>query len=48
MKNIKEQFPILNKRLPSGNELVYFDSANSTQKPQRVIDRMNKCEIKNF
>jgi cysteine desulfurase/selenocysteine lyase len=42
MKNIKEQFPILNKKLPSGNQLVYLDSANSTQKPQRVIDRLTK------
>jgi cysteine desulfurase/selenocysteine lyase len=42
MKHIREQFPILSKKLPSGKPLVYFDSANSSQKPQRVIDRMNK------
>ena len=42
MLDIKSQFPILNKKLPSGNTLVYLDSANSTQKPQVVIDRMNK------
>ncbi len=42
MLDIKKQFPILNKKLPSGNNLVYLDSANSTQKPQSVIDRMTK------
>ena len=42
MEHIRKQFPILNKMLPSGKPLVYFDSANSSQKPQCVIDRMNK------
>jgi cysteine desulfurase/selenocysteine lyase len=42
MEHIRSQFPIFNKKLPSGNTLVYLDSANSCQKPQRVIDRMNK------
>ena len=42
MEHIRSQFPILNKKLPSGKPLVYFDSANSSQKPQRVVDRMNK------
>ena len=42
MINIRNQFPILSKKLSSGNNLVYLDSANSTQKPQRVIDRMSK------
>jgi len=42
MEHIRFQFPIFNKKLPSGNTLVYLDSANSCQKPQRVIDRMNK------
>ncbi|OUU19067.1 MAG: cysteine desulfurase [Crocinitomicaceae bacterium TMED45] len=42
MKDIKQQFPILNSKLPSGNTLVYLDSANSSQKPQRVINRMTQ------
>jgi len=42
MLKIRKQFPILSKKLSSGNNLVYLDSANSTQKPQRVIDRMSK------
>ena len=42
MQHIRKQFPILNRKLPSGKQLVYFDSANSSQKPQRVIDRMYK------
>ena len=42
MKDIKQQFPILNSKLPSGNTLVYLDSANSSQKPQRVINRLTQ------
>jgi len=41
MKDIRTQFPIIFKTLSSGMPLVYLDSANSSQKPQRVIDRMN-------
>ena len=42
MIHIKTQFPILNKKLPSGKHLLYLDTANSSQKPQCVIDRMNE------
>ena len=42
MKHIRDQFPIFKKMLPNGKPLVYFDSANSAQKPQRVIDRLTK------
>ena len=42
MEDVRLQFPILNRKLPSGKPLVYFDSANSSQKPQRVIDRMSR------
>jgi len=34
--NIKKEFPIFNNK-----NLVYLDSANSSQKPQSVIDRIN-------
>ena len=34
--NIKKEFPIFNNK-----KLVYLDSANSSQKPQSVIDRIN-------
>ncbi len=34
--NIKKEFPIFNN-----NNLIYLDSANSSQKPQSVIDRIN-------
>ena len=46
--NIREQFPILNKKLPSGKDLVYLDSANSSQKPKRVIDRMNRFMLEEY
>ncbi len=37
---IKKNFPILKKKI-NGNSLVYLDSANSSQKPKSVIDRMS-------
>ena len=37
--NIKKEFPIFNSKVYN-NDLVYLDSANSSQKPQVVIDRI--------
>ena len=37
---IKKSFPIFKKKI-NGNPLVYLDSANSSQKPKSVIDRMS-------
>jgi cysteine desulfurase/selenocysteine lyase len=36
LSNIKKEFPIFNNK-----NLVYLDSANSSQKPQSVINRIN-------
>ena len=40
IKNIKSEFPIFKQKI-NGNPLVYLDSANSSQKPQVVINRMS-------
>ena len=40
IENIKKEFPIFNNKVHN-NDLVYLDSANSSQKPQSVIDRVN-------
>ncbi len=37
---IRKDFPILTRVLPNGQPLVYLDSANTSQKPQVVIDTM--------
>eukprot|EP01032_Pedospumella_encystans_P027754 gene27754-31352_t len=37
---IRKDFPILERVLDSGQPLVYLDSANTSQKPQVVIDTM--------
>src|SRR6188472_4751036 len=37
---IRKDFPILERRLAGGLPLVYLDSANTSQKPQVVIDTM--------
>ena len=39
-EQIKKNFPIFKKKI-NGNPLVYLDSANSSQKPKTVIDRMS-------
>jgi cysteine desulfurase/selenocysteine lyase len=37
---IRKDFPILERTLAGGQPLVYLDSANTSQKPQIVIDTM--------
>ena len=45
--NIKKQFPIFNYKIKN-NDLVYLDSANSSQKPQVVVDRIYNFYTKEF
>ena len=40
IKKIKSEFPIFKRKI-NGKPLVYLDSANSSQKPKVVIDRMS-------
>ena len=40
IEGIRSQFPILTEKV-HGKPLVYFDNAATTQKPQKVIDRIN-------
>jgi cysteine desulfurase/selenocysteine lyase len=44
---IKSQFPIFQNKI-KGKELIYLDSANSSQKPQKVIDRISKFYTSEF
>jgi cysteine desulfurase / selenocysteine lyase len=37
---VRKDFPILERTLPGDRSLVYLDSANTSQKPQCVIDAM--------
>ena len=37
---IRKDFPILSRTLANGQPLIYLDSANTSQKPQVVIDSM--------
>src|SRR5918995_3963260 len=37
---IRKDFPILSRTVSGGQPLVYLDSANTSQKPQVVIDTM--------
>ena len=47
IENIKKEFPIFNNKVHN-NDLVYLDSANSSQKPQVVIDRIYDFYSKEF
>ena len=40
IKNIKSEFPIFQQKI-NGKPLVYLDSANSSQKPKSVIDKIS-------
>ena len=46
-KEIKLKFPIFKNKV-NGKQLVYLDSANSSQKPKTVIDRISKFYSKEF
>jgi len=47
INNIKKEFPIFDEKIQN-NDLVYLDSANSSQKPKIVIDRINEFYTKQF
>ena len=47
LKDIKKEFPIFSNKIQN-NDLVYLDSANSSQKPQVVVDRIYDFYTKEF
>ena len=47
IESVKSQFPIFKNKI-NGKPLIYLDSANSSQKPERVIDRISKFYSKEF
>ena len=47
LNNIKKEFPIFDEKIQN-NDLVYLDSANSSQKPQIVVDRIYDFYTKEF
>ena len=47
INTIKSEFPIFKNKI-KGKELIYLDSANSSQKPQKVIDRISKFYTSEF
>jgi cysteine desulfurase/selenocysteine lyase len=42
VEKVREDFPILSRRLAGDLPLVYLDSANTSQKPQQVIDAIDE------
>ena len=47
IENIKKEFPIFNNKIEN-NDLVYLDSANSSQKPLEVVERIYDLYSKEF
>ncbi len=47
IRNIKKEFPIFDNKVHN-NDLVYLDSANSSQKPRVVVDRIYDFYTKEF
>ena len=47
LDTIKKEFPIFDEKIQN-NDLVYLDSANSSQKPKIVLDRINDFYSKQF
>ena len=47
LKDIKKEFPIFSNKVHN-NDLVYLDSANSSQKPLVVVDRIYDFYTKEF
>ena len=47
LENIKKEFPIFDEKIQN-NDLVYLDSANSSQKPKVVADKINEFYTKQF
>ena len=45
--DVKNQFPIFKQKI-KGKDLVYLDSANSSQKPQSVIDSVSQFYSNEF
>jgi cysteine desulfurase/selenocysteine lyase len=45
--DVKDQFPIFKQKI-KGKDLVYLDSANSSQKPQSVIDSVSQFYSNEF
>ena len=41
---VKKEFPIFDEKIQN-NDLVYLDSANSSQKPKVVVDRINEFAV---
>ena len=41
MIDVKDQFPIFDKKI-KGKKLTYLDSANSSQKPKSVIEKLSQ------
>ena len=48
IKKIREDFPILNKKILNNKNLIYLDTAASAQKPKVVIDEINSFYSNNY
>ena len=48
IKKIRDDFPILDKKILDNKDLIYLDTAASAQKPKVVIDEINSFYSNNY
>ena len=48
IKKIRDDFPILNKKILNEKDLIYLDTAASAQKPKVVLDEINSFYSNNY
>ena len=48
IEGCRDDFPILNEKLPCGKPWIYLDNAASSQRPKSVIDRMSEVYASHY
>src|SRR3982751_5987933 len=47
VQKIRAEFPMLQNKI-NGKQLIYFDSASTTHKPKRVLERLQKFYLEEY
>jgi len=47
ISRIRDEFPMLKKKI-NGKQIIYFDSAATTQKPKRVMDKLYRFYLEEY
>src|SRR4051812_22822165 len=47
ISRIRDEFPMLKKKI-NGKQIIYLDSAATTQKPKRVMDKLYRFYLEEY